>query len=515
MRFVVGDINQSIYGFRHADQNVFRQYRESLEEQGGDVIRLLDNFRSRPDVLAAAHRVLPGGAASGVEAHRLVSANRFHDRAEPCVEVQVIAGGGGNALEWEAGWLARRLHALKRVLRVADRHMGGQGSRPLEWRDIAVLVRTHNRAARFAAALRRLGVPCRTSGGRGLFDAPETAELAAFLGVVRNPRDEISLAAVLKSPFCGIDDAVLLRLKRANNKLFEALARAGSDDIGLDGHSSERLVRFRQLLATSRADRATVPVRSLVARAVSSCGYRTYLARREEGQEALNNVDRLLEWIGRREEQRAESLDGVSAALDRALDSSPPADQAPDHSASGQAIEILTMHAAKGLEFPVVALASIQSEARGPVPGLVFSPEHGIGARWRAPAGGDAIADSAYRLVSAEAKRSEREESDRLLYVAMTRAEEHLLLSASFRERRKRGIGASRCSMASESIRRKNCRMGRRRDPPAIFDSGTTVRPRRQRTRSRTRPGRRQPGPRSCNRCRTRRKPTTPRRSRP
>ncbi len=428
VRFVVGDINQSIYGFRHADQNVFRRYRLSLERRGGDVIRLLDNFRSRPDVLAAVHAVMPGGPGSGVEAHRLAATNRFPAKSEPSVEVQIVARGGASAAEWEATRLARRLHELKRNLRVADRREGGQGSRSLEWGDVAVLVRTHNRAAEFAGVLRRLGVPCRTGGGRGLFAAPETAELGAFLRVVRNPRDEISLAAVLKSPFCGIDDAALLQLKRKGRNLSETLSVG---DVS-GGTFASRLERFRDLLATTRADRATIPVRALLARAVATCGYRTYLAVREDGQEAVGNLDQLLEWIGRREEQRGEGLEDVSAALDRALETRQPASGTPDHSARGPAVEVLTMHAAKGLEFPVVALASLQSEARAAAPGLVFSPEHGIGARWLDPAGNGASPDQAYRLVSAETKQREREEADRLLYVAMTRAEEHLLLSASF-----------------------------------------------------------------------------------
>ena len=67
MRFVVGDINQSIYGFRHADQNVFRTYREGIERRGGEVIRLTENFRSRPEILAMVRALLPGGRDSGVE----------------------------------------------------------------------------------------------------------------------------------------------------------------------------------------------------------------------------------------------------------------------------------------------------------------------------------------------------------------------------------------------------------------------------------------------------------------
>lgn len=433
VRFVVGDINQSIYGFRHADPTVFRRYREGLERRGGEVIRMLDNFRSRAEVLAAVHTVLPGGPGSGVEAHRLAAANRFPDKAGASMDVHVVTEADTEAAEREAAWLAARLRELRNSLRVAARSEEGTGSRALAWGDIAILVRTHRLAARFAASLRRLGLPCQAGGGQRLFAAPETAEIAAFLRVARNPRDEISLAAVLKSPFCGIGDEDLLRLRRCHGNLADAVSETIRGTTGLNSASMGRLRSFWELLEATRADRASTPARILLARAVSSCGYRSYLAGREDGQGALDNLDRLLEWIGRRQVQRSESMDEVSAALDRALDAGGGAAEAPDAVGSGDAIRILTMHAAKGLEFPVVALASLQSRGVGGAPGMRFSPEHGIGARWRDPAGGDPSMDHAYRLVAAETKRSRDEEEDRLLYVAMTRAEDHLILSASFK----------------------------------------------------------------------------------
>ncbi len=430
--FVVGDINQSIYGFRHADQNVFREYREQVAAGGGEVIHLLENFRSRSDVLEAVHRILPGGNESGIEPHRLASANRFPPKDEPSVSVQVAAHGGESSFEQECKLLAIRLKALMASLRIADRSTAEIRSRSLQWRDIAVLVRTHDRVARLAAVLRQIGVPCRAGGGQRLFHAPETAELAALLRVVRNPRDEISLATALKSPFCGIDDAALLRLKHGRQNLFEALEgeRLRADLVGED--AAGRLGQFRKLLQTCRADRATVPVRILLARAVSDCGYREFLANREDGLEAAANLDRLLEWIGSRCRQGADSLDEVSAALDAAIESGVSPGGTADHGRSGQAVEILTMHAAKGLEFPVVALMSMQSEASGTPPGLLFSVEHGIGARWTDPQASSPAPDAAYRFALADMRRRDQAESHRLLYVAMTRAEEHLVLSAAF-----------------------------------------------------------------------------------
>lgn len=433
VRFVVGDINQSIYGFRHADQNVFREYRERVERKQGEVIRLVENFRTRSEVLAAVHRLLPGGPRSGVEEHQLRSANTFPEQSELSVDVQIVTDGGDSALQREARWLARCLHELKAGLRLADRRPESAGSRPLQWGDVAILARTRDRAATLAALLRQAGVPCETSTGQRLFNAPETVELAAFLRVVRNPRDEISLAAVLKSPLCGIDDADLLRLRPGHANLAEALSNPSSPPSGLGPAAERRLERFGRILSECRADRATLPVRFLLARAVSSCGYRSFLSGSVDGPRALANVDRLLDWIGRREDRGAVGVEEVSEALDRACRTRASLAETPGGAQDPQCVQVLTMHGAKGLEFPVVALASLQSPARGPVQGLLFSEAHGVGARWRGLLDGSPAADSAYRFADAEIKRREREEADRLLYVAMTRAEEHLVLSASFR----------------------------------------------------------------------------------
>ena len=431
VRFVVGDINQSIYGFRHADQNVFREYRERVEESGGDVIRLLDNFRSRPEVLAAVHRLLPGGGSSGVEQHRLNASNQFPAKDMPSLEVQILCDAGSESRTQEALRLAQRLRALKSQLPIANRQAGG-GARSLRWGDVAILVRTHDAGATFAGVLRRQGIPCLTSSDRGLFQAPETEELAAFLRVLRNPRDEISLAAVLKSPFCGITDAALLQIRLRSKNLSEALATDNAAASGLDSDSVSRLARFSQIFAKCRADRATVPTRFLLARTIAECGYRLFLAGQDDGDLKLAHVDQLLEWIARKEQQGLNSLDAASAALDRAIEAKRPEDAAPEGHEGSDAVQVLTMHAAKGLEFPVVILAALQSRPTAHQPGLLFSDEHGIGARWRSPFEGDPVADVAFERTSADVAERERTEAERLLYVAMTRAEEHLVLSASY-----------------------------------------------------------------------------------
>ncbi len=428
VRFVAGDVNQSIYGFRHAVREVFQDYRAGVEENGGQVVQLLDNFRSRPEILAAVHRILPGGGDSGVEKHRLRAAGQFPPKRVPCVELLIAAETGPERLRAEGGALAARLRSLHGSLQVADQSVPG-GARALRWGDVAVLARTHAVASAVAAQFRREGVPCVTATTRGLFDAPVTAEVAAFLRALRNPRDEISLTAVLKSPLCGISDSAILQLRLHSNNLADSLD-AEAENTGLDSGEALRFERFRLEFTRCREDRATVPAGPLLARALAAFGYRAALNAGDDEDQAADRLDQLLDWIGRQHMHGLHSVSEVSAALDTALKEKPPAEAAPTHG-TADAVQVLTMHAAKGLEFPMVALVSLNTPVRRRRPGMLFSNRHGIGAYWTTPGGGRQP-DAAYARTVADLARREAQEEERLLYVAMTRAEEHLILSASF-----------------------------------------------------------------------------------
>ena len=430
-RFVVGDINQSIYGFRHADQNVFRKYRESIEAGDGEVVHLLENFRSRREVLGAVHRLLPGGGGSGVEEHRLRGVSSFPGNAFPPFEVQIVSHGGTEAARREAEWLGKRFRELMRTLRVADRSGGGEEARPLQWGDIAVLARTRNRVTQLADHLRSAGVPCEVGSGPRLFETPEALELAAFLRVVRNPRDEISLATVLKSSLCAIDDADLLRLRSRHRMLADALDDPSLASECLSEEAGQRLRKFAGTLSDCRSDSAIVPIRFLLARAIAARSYRTHLGL-AGGPHRNANADSLLDWIGHLEQRGTTGLGEVSEALDRARILGTGVKQVSPGVPDGRSVQVMTMHAAKGLEFPVVALASLNAGTSQRQPGLVFSDQHGIGAQWLDPFSGSAVKDSSHVATAADVKAREAAEADRLLYVSMTRAEEHLILSAAF-----------------------------------------------------------------------------------
>lgn len=392
--FAVGDINQSIYGFRQADPDVFRDYRASVQASGGVIDELRENFRSRQEILDAVTSVFD--QEKGIEPIALKSARPFPASAAPCVEV---AEAANDAVE--AGWVASRIIEVRREL-------------GLRFQDMAVLVRSTSAFDAILPALAVQGIPYLVTKGRNFYSSREVRDLIALLKVIANPCDEISLLAVLRSPVVAMSEEGLMRLSEP-----DCLSAGLSRDLGAPaGTDEERLARFQGLLAGVRAQRDEIAPDRLLARVVDTVNYVDGLDWR-----ARANVDKFLsvmrEIYATRPRPLAETVDEIE--LLRLADSEPDAPPAGQR----EAVVVMTVHAAKGLEFPVVFVPAMQRGVDRTKPELLVSAE-GVGARWR-EGGGDAL----YRRVQARIEERENEEANRLLYVALTRAEQRLILSFS------------------------------------------------------------------------------------
>jgi ATP-dependent exoDNAse (exonuclease V) beta subunit len=402
--FAVGDINQSIYGFRHADPTVFRDYRDQTRQAGGHVVELGDNFRSRPEVLRAVLRVIAG--AEGIEPQALAAGRPFAPATRPCLEVLTVQGEDSDA----AGRLEAR-HVAARI-----RTLVAEGA--FAYRDIAILLRSGALVRLYEKTLRELGVPCEITEGRGFYDAQEVSDLLAFLRVLLNPQDEISLAAVLRSPLAGVSDDTLLQIKRAHGSLAAGLA--------------QELPEFHARLGRFRRSQHSLPLDRLLGRILTETGYEAWLREQAQGAHAVANVRKLMA-LARRFQARGPG--GPRAFLERVEDlrreEAREADARPPEQ-SADAVEVMTIHAAKGLEFPVVFVAALGRGPKKDTDPVVFLPGHGVGMRWRDPETGDEAPDAVARAVGEELQRRQQEEEQRLLYVAMTRAEQLLVLSAGF-----------------------------------------------------------------------------------
>ncbi len=392
--YAVGDINQSIYGFRHAEPQGFLDYRAEVERRGRRLVNLADNFRSRPEILSAVETIVDG--VNGVERRSLVAGREFEQPRPVCVDVVAATD-----LEMEAQWVARRILE-------AD----------FDFKDVAVLVRNTDVMAAFAAAFDKAGIPYLVNRGKGFYETREVNDLTSLLRVIANPRDEISLATVLRSPLVAASDESLLRLKMMGDNIGASLMRLASESgAEFDAEDYGKLSRFRDRLREWRVRREYVSFDRLLLAAIDDCGYR-----------GGPNIDKFLAQA--RNAASRLSLDEFveELALVRASDPREP-DAPPEGSAN--AVQVMTVHSAKGLEFPMVFVAALHKGVETKLPVVTFSPRIGLGARWRNPAVRQDEEDLFQHEIHKERAKRESDESHRLLYVAMTRAEQQLVLSFS------------------------------------------------------------------------------------
>ena len=390
--FGVGDLNQAIFGFRHATPDSFREYRDGLRRSLQEVDELRGNYRSRAEILRVAMDIV--AEAPGLEPPLLEARRVFPDHPSGVVEALLTeAPTTPDREQLEAEHVARRMRELHET-----------GTR---YSSIALLVRQTTGLGVFEQALRSFGVPYVMNLGRGFFESIEVTDLVNWLRIVANPRDEIALVGVLRSPLAGYSDEEIYAMRLQAPTLME-------------GAPAEFAVR----LGMHRSRASAVGPERLLACAIDESGYALDL-----NAPARANVDKLLTLV--REWWQADPVpiaDIVRRLDERALEREP---NAPSGDGA-DAVNVMTMHGAKGLEFPVVFLCGLhRTGSGGRSAPISFSPVHGLGVTWRDPATGNAVADAPQQAnLEAEGER-ERDEANRLFYVAMTRAEERLIFTWS------------------------------------------------------------------------------------
>lgn len=422
--FAVGDVNQSIYGFRHADPDVLRRFSQRLREQQRAIDTLRENHRSRPEVLRAVEAVV--GGRPGIEAFQFEPKRCFKEKPVPSVEVIVVTAlEGEDKVRKEAAWMARRIRELTGTLLIQERQDGREVERPLRYSDIAILLRKGSPMEQMEATLREFGIPCVISRGSSFFDAQEVSDLLRLLHVIENPRDEISLAAVLLSPLVGLRAETLVFLKKAGN-LADGMQNPELSGAATD--ECERLRRFCARLRQARTLAGYVSPDYLLAYVAGESGSLDDLTPR-----ARANADKFLSLLRRLWAEDPLPLRSLLKRIHKIRDAASESEAPP--SEPGDVVRMMSIHAAKGLEFPVVFLSHVHAGVVRSADDLAYSKEHGLGVRWMLPDGSAAVADAIHAAIAAEEKRREEEEADRLLFVAMTRAEQHLVITGATGDR--------------------------------------------------------------------------------
>jgi len=436
----VGDRKQSIYDFRGADVEVFEELARAVEEGGGERRFLRTSRRAQPELVAALNGMLAPVLGSSPSAPWEVPFRPGEDDLEPCrpqtgpvqcVERLVAEAAEDRAEERrraEADLLARRLAMLLSAesdLRVPE----GERLRPVRGGDVALLLRSFVEVGRYSEALARHHIPHRVLRGRGVFSSPEVRDVAALLGLLTEPRNPVHLAACLRGPAVGLSDGTLVRLALPRGRLDVRVLAGGLPPEALPGEA-ERWGRFLQVARRLRAGLDRRSLVDLLEDAWESLGTRTVLAASPHGEEQLDNLDVVRRLAARWDVRGRSDAAAFARHLLELADRDPRIglDEVED-ARNGPAVQLLTVHAAKGLEWPVVCIADLGA-SRPPTPGrLLVDPRTGLAFRPGVPWSPDPHPTPRSAALAEVLASRELAESRRVLYVAMTRARDHLLLS--------------------------------------------------------------------------------------
>jgi ATP-dependent helicase/nuclease subunit A len=464
--FLVGDEFQSIYGFRHADVEVYRrQHRrfEEGEEPNGEALPLTGNFRAAPELVAATNAI-GGGLLDGFE-----PLTAFVEEGPGSAAVELLL-----TVDDRKGWEAEET-ALPRLpddpssgSKVAEaRGLAGRLRRlvddeKVDPAEIVVLMRAFTHVAAVETALKDAGLDPYVVGGRGFWSQQQIDDLRCLLAVIANPLDDEALFGALASPACAVLPDTLWLLRRAATwrdeekdrerhghiwPLVRDLVETGTPSRGdaeaaalIPPEELERLRRFAGILTELRERSTEGGLETLVERTASDFDYDLATLSRVDGRARWANVRKLMRLAREFESSEGPDLGGFLEYLDFRAASRDREAEAATRAEGHAGVRVMTVHGAKGLEFEVVAVADlgrnlqlgwsplrVQPGEEGPEGGELARVGVQLGRLGR-PA--ERLHD--YQELADLAAERDAEEEARLAYVAATRAKCRLILSGTF-----------------------------------------------------------------------------------
>jgi ATP-dependent exoDNAse (exonuclease V) beta subunit len=417
--FFVGDEFQSIYGFRHADVRVFRERRARAQQ----LLPLTLNYRSRPEVLAAVNHLFR--SHFGDEFQPLAAAAEFPDPVfgHP-VELLVTdkAAYKGTGVHW------RRAEARAIARRVRELVDGGAATAG----EIVVLFAAGTDAELYEQELRRAGLPTYRATGKGYFGQQQVVDLLAYLRLLQNRYDDRALLTVLASPFVGVSNDGLVLLRRAASKrpLFSGLEK--SLPPGLSERDEHLMRAFRQRFDRLAGAMPRLSLERLCERIVSEHDYDLAVLAQWDGRRRYANMRKLARLARSYQELRGPDVEGFVHFVGEQEALGARELEAVAEEEGADAVRLLTIHAAKGLEFEVVIVADAGRDKPPPSAEEILALSDGrFGFRVADPVTTKRRGAFDYEEVKQARQDEETAERLRLYYVAMTRARERLIVSGA------------------------------------------------------------------------------------
>jgi len=428
---VVGDRKQSIYDFRGADVASAQAFAARALADGAQRLVLRTSRRSLPPLVEFCNRLFRTALAAGARPfdtpfaqEDALSAQRADPRAGPCAELLDVRGAG---VEAEAVVVSRRI-AMLLAPDAPERIDGPDGPRRVRGGDIAILLRRFTNVDVFRRALLERRIPHVVFKGRGFYQTREVTDLLQLLALAVDADDDLALLSVLRSPFGPLsDDALVLLAAHGGRGLRLRSIRDPEAREALAPDDADALDRVLGLLSRVQRECDRLGPAALLQAILAESDFFAAISAGLYGEQAAANVDKLCGFARQHELRGGNARSFVAGMRRLAEEDAGEADAGVVEESDPHAVRLLTVHAAKGLEFPVVVVPECAAQPRGSPEGVAIDPDLGLALRVR---GAGWKRWGTHGLAIREA-RKEREAAQgrRLFYVAATRARDLLVLS--------------------------------------------------------------------------------------
>lgn len=458
-RFMVGDMKQSIYRFRMADTGIFLEKASTYSKQENAAQRRIDlhcNFRSRKEVLEAVNLVfgqIMRQEIGGVEYSREEALRPGYQFPEyepgdpgdgPDLLPELILAERGDvpdassAAQAEAEVVAKRILAMVGRLPVYNKETGEYA--PAAFGDITILLRTAaGWAQTFSRVLDANGIPNRPDASTGYFDSVEVRTILSYLSILDNPRQDIPLAACLRSVIGGLDDNALAVIcaQTERGPLYQRIL--AYRESGRDPGIRKKLEEFLRTAKRLRSLVKDTPIHILLWRIFDETGFERKISLTPGGRQKKANLALLVDMAMTYEETSYRGLFHFIRYIEKLRKAQTDIGQASEHTGRENLVRIMTMHKSKGLEFPIVFVCGLNKkhnlqDARGT---LVLHERLGAGLDYCDAAHRWKMTNRIRSVIAGRIRTDAIGEELRVLYVAMTRAEQKLILTGCVDSRKK------------------------------------------------------------------------------
>jgi len=464
--FIVGDSKQAIYGFRGGDYQLFESYQKEIKKSGGSIFDITTNHRSNSHLVEFTNRLF---------ANRYTSIFNEHDECKskrkagsiPSVETipvtSILAkedkgGADVSSLNTDQIRFAEGVLIAKRILGMVEKEkleIEEDGvKRKINYGDIAILFRKFTSLSLYESAFNKQGVKFTVYKGAGFYQRQEIIDVINLLSYLDNKQDKLSLVATLRSPFAGLSDATILKLRRdrkgALSKIREFLDGKKLPKDIKEKVEIEKIKEFGKLIKELSQIKDRLLVSELIEALFEKSRIAGILGVEEDGLQKTANLFKLIESARMMESNSTVTLKNFLRFLKERYETQEREAMATTAS-NAEMVTIMTMHQSKGLEFPVVFVVDIDSRKSAERSPVIFNTKEGIAVKHFDLQTLSLDAGKVFENIKELNKESMNRELDRLFYVAVTRARDRLVLSGRNIGLAKSGTAEAIGSLAQEA----------------------------------------------------------------